>query len=253
MLAFRTSFQTSLGCSPYEALFGLPPRTVLDLHFGSAPLSGFSVTDRIRRGVAEIYPVIRARIEGRQASWKLRHDRRVNSQPLSVGDSVALFCPQLRRGVSAKLQGKFSPGFRVIKVISEWDYLVSDGRFTSVVHRERLRFLPSRGPRLHLNPDVLRSFPCFSAPRLSNTSVDPRASEDGLRPYSSSACQPLRLEILGDARPDCVSCRTILPRSGPEVSLAGRPQRRRRPPDRLRYETLGGRTFPLERSSVPTP
>ena len=173
VLAFLTSFQTSLGCSPYEALFGLLPRTVLDLHFGSAPLSGFDVTDRIRRGVAEIYPAIRARIEGRQASWKLRHDRRANAHPLSVGDSVALFCPQLRRGVPAKLQGKFSPGFRVIRVISDWDYLVSDGRFTSLVHRERLRLLPSRGPRLHLNPDVLRSFPCFSASQLPVSSVDP--------------------------------------------------------------------------------
>ena len=257
ILAFRTSFQTSLGCSPYEALFGLPPRTVLDLHFGSAPRSGIDVTERIRRGIAEVYPAIRARIEGRQASWKSQYDRRANARPLSVGDTVALFCPQLKRGVSAKLQGKFSPGFRVLRVVSDWDYLVSNGRFTSLVHRERLRLMPTRSPRLRLNSDVLSSFPCFSSPGASASFVAPCASEKGLRPGCSH--QPLRYELIRGA-PSCAGpvapsvCR-IVPAAPaidvrPARHISPRPRRRRLPPDRLTYESLGGQDLPLERSRL---
>ena len=84
-----------------------------------------------------------------------------HDHPLQVGDEVVLYCPSLKKGVPSKLQFKYSPGFKIQKCVSEWNYLVSNGRFTTLVHRERLRKVSRRGPHLQINPALLRAFPSF--------------------------------------------------------------------------------------------
>ena len=253
VFAFRTSFHTSLGCSPYEAAFGLPPRTVLDVHFGVTPRSGLAFTERLRRGVHEIYPSIRTSIETKQAKWKHYHDRRVNANPFQVGDSVVLFCPRLEVGVPSKLQSKFSPGFVVKKVISEWNYVVSNGRFTTLVHRDRLRKLPSRSPHLTINPALLQQFPCFSSPKLPSSISIPKPPDDGQRPYSPPSMSQRTVEPSQKSSPRTSSperCpRTISEPPQKDVHLGTSPQvdrlstRRRLPPDRLIYDVMGGRNL----------
>ena len=196
VLAFRTTYHTSLGCSPFEAVFGLLPRTTLDLHFGFSPRSGFAVSDRIRRGLHEIFPSVRAKIQSQQARWKQLHDRTANAPPLSVGDKVVLHSPSLKKGIPSKLQDRYVPGFEVLRVLNEWNYIVSNGRFTTLVHRERLRKVEDRKPRLLLNPDVLSRFPCFSPADKSSLSV-PKPEDDG--PEHSSVpvrVPPVHLDLL---------------------------------------------------------
>ena len=228
-----------------------------------------------------IYPSIRTSIETKQAKWKHYHDRRVNANPFQVGDSVVLFCPRLEVGVPSKLQSKFSPGFVVKKVISEWNYVVSNGRFTTLVHRDRLRKLPSRSPHLTINPALLQQFPCFSSPKLPSSISIPKPPDDGQRPYSPPSMFHRRGACFNPGQ------RTVEPfqqssprvtfselpqndvsagRSSPVVGLPDSPDsvpnrllnshgrseprqfdrlstRRRLPPDRLTYDVMGGRNL----------
>ena len=271
--AFRTSYQTSLRCSPYEAAFGLCPRTPLDVHFGQAPKSGVAVIARIRRTVQELYPSIRANIEAQQARWKKHHDRKVHDPPLKVGDDVVLFCPSLKKRIPEKLQFKYSPGFKVQKCISEWNYLVSNGRFTTLVHRERLRRVFRRGPHLEINPDVLREFPSSVDHGVRASLPRPGERDSGLRPTSAPLCRPISpsvpvrtpphvspVKAVGTADPQSVSAgpRPDWVRSSSTSAPLCRPMtsatssgRRRAPPARLTYDVLRGRNFLSARCSGP--
>lgn len=189
--AYRTSFHSSMGCSPHAALYGVPDIKPIDVHFGQVRYD-VDILNKVRRSLQDIRPKIQARVEEEQARWKVQYDKKVNDPPLNVGDTVVLYTPAIKLGITGKLQDKFSPNFTVIEKISDLTYRVASDKFVTTVHRNRLKRVASRRPELRTDSSIQFDFPSFFNSKLTHIEsgtenvMIPRSQKDPITPGGSN-------------------------------------------------------------------
>ena len=163
--AYRTAHHSSLGMSAYECLFGISPPDLTDIYFGDLRRKRIDSIGTARKAVHEIMPRVRVRLEQARDRMVSQYNKRVYDPPLNVGDEVVLYFPVLTPGIARKLQDKWSPGFRVNERVGEHNFVVTNGKFTTLVHRNRLKHVASREPRFRADPfSALPDRHCFQTP-----------------------------------------------------------------------------------------
>ena len=200
LFAYRSSTHTTLGISPFRALYGVEPKLPLDTIFPAGPESQFPIINRIRDEISQIQPKLALRLQAAQQRQATQYDKKLFDPPLKEGDHVLLYNPAHIRGISQKLSSPWDPGYVVDEVILPVNYRISRDGCKTIVHRNRLRLLPPRYRHLRTNDKDFHD---------SDTEPDDRDY---------------------DNIPDHVDCTTgRLRRSPRHVS----------PPTRLTYERLG--------------
>jgi hypothetical protein len=225
LLSYRTSVHSSTGMSPFHCLYGIDARLPVDIIFGQVPKTGIEIMNRIRSDLENIQPRIRIRMQDAQARAIANYNRNQRDPPLHVNDRVFLHFPVTTPGVSSKLEGKWRSGFVVLERIGETTYRISNGSFTTTVHRNRLRLLPKRPNHLIVNEEEFETFESFRMPKTL-TELDHASSPRSVMSKVIHRRRPPLLPIPLD---------TSNVRRSPRVHF---------PPDRLLYTVLGGHNTP---------
>jgi hypothetical protein len=153
----RAAKHNSIGMSPFEAVYGMPMRTPLDIVVGRAPRTGIAITERVRRELTEIQPVLRRNLELSRQKYTKAYNKKVWNPELKIGDRVFLQLPPTQRGVSPSLQAKGSVAFRVVGFVGPVDVRIQreNSDVTLLVHRNRLRLLPERHVHFRLESEPM--------------------------------------------------------------------------------------------------
>ena len=118
VFAYNTSWHRKLGMSPYEALFGVPPRIPLDLVYPTPPPVSPAWDDFC------LYLKNRCQYTFQKV---LQHNGQtglnlaplgVPTSPYKVGDQVYYFLNRITTGVSAKLRTRWIGPFEITRIIS---------------------------------------------------------------------------------------------------------------------------------------
>ena len=228
LFAIRTSHQSSLKMSPYEALFHFEPRTILNLEFQAATPGTFS--SRIVKDAELISRIIAGNLKKAQEIQKYYFDQR---KPLKthfqVGDTVQrIHVP--RPGENRKLMPKWSGRYVVEKVLDNGVLELKDslGR-TRRENATNVSFLNQREerPPVALNPSTKEDK--VESPFLG--------AEDEVLFFPSKLPQPLpdvqpfKLERQSEreVEPPKAEAQPAKPNQAPAGNI--RPQRLRKRPD----------------------
>nr|XP_033811906.1 uncharacterized protein LOC117365533 [Geotrypetes seraphini] len=166
LFAAREKVQNSLGLSPYELLFGRPPRGVLDMlkekwvfpeESGSNVITYLAqLKDRLQRSLE----FGKENLEWSQKQQKTYYDRRAKERELQIGDQVLILVPTDPHKFLAQWKGPAT----IVERIGEVDYRVKDdkGRLQTYhvnllkpwKDREVLALVAQQGQEDDLGPQV---------------------------------------------------------------------------------------------------
>lgn len=122
LLAYRSATHESTGFSPSQMLMGLDLRLPCDLLFGrvpDTPLSPEEYVERLQERLAKVHHIARERINVASEKAKNRYDLKATAYDFKEGDSVWLWNPKRRKGLSPKLQTFWEGPYKVIKKIND--------------------------------------------------------------------------------------------------------------------------------------
>jgi hypothetical protein len=228
LFSLRTQKNAALGKSPYEVLYGTPPFEPVDVVFPALP-TGVDTLNRARREFNIIQPMLRAKIEqAQQRAMKFQH-RKSRSTNVRVGDNVVLVHPSLKRGLSRKFQAGARKGFRVVEQLSPVNFRITDGRWTQIVHCDRLRKVWPR-------PDHMKAY--FEPVENPRRVVVP---ERILRPAGANVERVVEPQPVAQPRQPMAQLQQ--PADQPHQILRY-PRRTRFQPTRLFYDVKGGINVP---------
>jgi len=142
--AYNSSVHSTIGISPFEAMFGRTPVLVADVIAKNKLPSNTRLSDvsefvvRLKRNASRIHEsILRHSVEA-QARQKKNYDKHVRDRSeFAVGDLVKIDNPRHRIGHSKCFEAKFLGPFRVVETIGERDGS-SAGLRDELVHYNRL-------------------------------------------------------------------------------------------------------------------
>ena len=219
--AYRTSVHSSTGFSPYELVFGVPPRTPVVSEFDDYDqLTSVTYAD-YARGVGKRLVEDRAR-----AARNIRAGQEKSSVPstsdFSVGDCVMLKVHSVPRGKSKKLCARFSGPYR-IESVHRPDYVIRSGRQKKRVHGSNLKRVDSSLYRVP--PRVSQPEPA-PPQRAGGEAAPPQRAGSEAAPIASvivdsSVLAPVSEQAEGEPTPDVCSEAdpVVLDVPDPEVEL----------------------------------
>ena len=147
VFAYNSSRHESTGVSPFYMLYGREPRLPIDVALGNNPNSPSSHFDFIL-GLPLLGEKVKRRILMIQHRQKERYDRRHRHVSLNPGDLVWVFKPDRIKGRSEKLLHRYHGPFKIIRNISEVNYLIETIRCRrkriECVHVSRLKTFVGR-------------------------------------------------------------------------------------------------------------
>ena len=185
LFAIRTSYQSSLKMSPYEALFHMEPRTALNLEFQISTPGTFS--ERITKDAELISRLLCQNLKEAQASQKYYFDRNKQFKTdLRVGDIVQrIHIP--KPGENHKLAPRWSGKFTVTKILDNGVVELKDslGRtrrensenLSPFLERENTVTLTPQAPVDKVKDEDDGDIFYFSPPRVSRNSEIPKQAE----------------------------------------------------------------------------
>ena len=146
MMAYRATPQGSSQCSPNLLMLGREVELPIDLMIGRPPGDENSDHDesdyviKLRQKLESAHEYARYHLQKSANRQKRNYDHRVQSDRLSVGDFVWLYSPAKRKGISPKLQCKWTGPFLIIDVLDDCVYRIqkSPKCKPKVVHRDRI-------------------------------------------------------------------------------------------------------------------
>ena len=136
VFAYNSSRHESTGVSPFYMLYGREPRLPIDVARGNNPNSLSSHFDFIL-GLPLLREKVKRTILMIQHRQKERYDRRHRHVSFNPGDLVWVFKPDRIKGRSEKLLHRYHGPFKIIRNISEVNYLIETIR----CRRKRIEFV----------------------------------------------------------------------------------------------------------------
>ena len=122
MMAYRSSVQASTGNSPNQMMFGREVKLPIDLVLGPPPETYESSEEYIhelRRQIDKVHNLARENLKVSSSNQKKQYDHRSKEVGFSEGDLVWYYCPARKKGLSPKLQKKWSGPYTVTRRISD--------------------------------------------------------------------------------------------------------------------------------------
>ena len=144
MMAYRTSVQESIGCTPFYLMFGREGRLPADVMFRlpSSPMQVNKYAQDMRFRMEQAYQLVRDRLQLQQRRQKALYDRTTKGSLYAIGDHVWLHCPAVPIGKSAKLHRYWQGPYKVIDVLGKVLFKIQhrdNPRKKCVVHFDRLK------------------------------------------------------------------------------------------------------------------
>ena len=144
MLAYRSSIHESTGQTPVAMMFGREVTLPIDLLLGSFLDQNQGTTDipyimGLKQSLNEIHEIARENLEKSCDRQKRVYDHRANARSYKVGDSVFLFDPSKKKGISPKLQSRWQGPYQIIGKLSDLLYKIQLNSKVKIVHHDRLK------------------------------------------------------------------------------------------------------------------
>ena len=145
MLAYRSSIHDSTGQSPYLMMFGRETILPVDLLLGpntvktEENVTCVSYIQGLRQNMAKIHELARDKLLEASDNQKRHYDIRSNTHSYRQGDKVYLFDPSKKKGISPKLQCRWTGPFEIIEQLSDLLYKVKLTNRVKVIHHDRLK------------------------------------------------------------------------------------------------------------------
>ena len=163
LLAYHTTKHSTTGETPAFLLYGRDLRMPSDLAF-QCSVAQFSVYNEnyanfIRAALSETRQLAVEHITKRQEMQKIQSDKKANHLPLAEGDSVYLYIPQIKKGLSHKFFSEWGGPYTVVKLKRPnaiIERLSHPKTFPIKVHISRLKKIP---PQNYLPPALHRATP----------------------------------------------------------------------------------------------
>lgn len=146
MMAYRSTPHSVTKYSPYYLLHGREMRLPTDwiTEELQQDLSEDDFVQEIKRRLQIAYKSTQENIQTRKESSKIQYDKKTKEKTFEVGDQVLLYCPQVRRGRSRKLNSPWVGPYTVIEINSEVNVTIKKGRNTQKVHKNRVKHFRER-------------------------------------------------------------------------------------------------------------
>ena len=144
-IAYNTSIHSTTGYSPFYLMYGREPRLPIDIVYGTQSQSSTSVDHFVQKShtlMEQAYNRVREHLSTRHQRQKDIYDKRIHGKPYKDGDTVWLFDTVIDKGKSKKFHHPWQGPYRVLKKISDCDYLIESttGKHTqTIVHFNRLK------------------------------------------------------------------------------------------------------------------
>ena len=146
LMAYRTSEHESTGYTSNRMMFGREPLLAVDLLIGSVEgikptTSTASFVDDLSEHLQIIHEIARTNMSVASDRQKKNYDHRKNFHVYVEGESVFLFNPVRKKGVSPKLQSFWDGPFLVVQKLSDLVYKIQKSPTAKprVVHHDRLK------------------------------------------------------------------------------------------------------------------
>jgi len=144
LLACRTSKHESTGATPAELYFARDLRLPLDLLRGSYPdereKSRENCVQNLKERLNTIHQNARQHLNFQSSRAKNYYDRKIRQVDFKEGQSVWLFNPQRKKGITPKLQSNWEGSYKIVKKLSDVTFRIqkSARHKFKVVHADRL-------------------------------------------------------------------------------------------------------------------
>ena len=148
LFAYRVRRHQSLNASPFEVLYGLPPRLPLDAEYGKR-------LDPPTQDHGTVRKTARKTMEKTAARRKIEYDRRkrVRVPDFQVGQLVYLKRQQVKRGQNPKLSSRWIGPFRLSEQVSPVNWKIEGRDQTSkIVHSNLMKLCSDQS----LEMDIIR-------------------------------------------------------------------------------------------------
>ena len=93
----------------------------------------------MRKNLAKIHELAREKLLEASDQQKRQYDIRSNTNSYRQGDKVFVFDPSKEKGISPKLQCRWSGPFEVVEKLSDLLYRVKFTNKVKVIHHDRLK------------------------------------------------------------------------------------------------------------------
>ena len=152
--AYNTTIQDSIGCSPYEVLFGHKPSLLADVILSNPvtvdpkPLAQY-LSD-LKQNVQKIHQKVDNKLSVSRDRQKQYYDRFINSSmSFEIGDLVCLVNERSIVGQSKSFRQRLSGPFKIIKKFNDVNYTIVslETKKSQDVHYNRLRPYRDRANR----------------------------------------------------------------------------------------------------------
>ncbi|XP_015762141.1 PREDICTED: uncharacterized protein LOC107341253 [Acropora digitifera] len=175
LFAHRTSISEAIGDSPFYCLYGREPRLPLDVELlpPAADDLSTSVLDHRKRIVEKVelaQNLARENIQRSQQKMKEYYDRNASQPLFEIGQSVWVYTPKTKKGLSKKLLYNWFGPYRIVEQSSPVHYRLrskSNKKVTFAVHANRMK--PFVDPALR--PIKPRSNDDPSEPHLDESDI----------------------------------------------------------------------------------
>ena len=154
MLAYRSSIHESTGQTPAAMMFGREVTLPIDLLLGpfmdqKQKSSQVPYIQNLREKLEVIHEVARENLEKSSERQKRVYDHRANAHSYCVGENVFLFDPSKKKGISPKLQSRWTGPYLVVGKLSDLLYKVqlNPQSRIKVVHHDRLKLAHTKLPK----------------------------------------------------------------------------------------------------------
>ena len=153
LMAIRSSVQETTGMTPNKLMFGREiniPLTLMYEELPSIQSSHLQFIADLQKKLGNTFRQVRENMKSQQRRQKVNYDLRQSGKPYKEDDLVWLFTPRKKKGLSPKLQKLWSGPFRIVKKLSDANYVIQkEGSLVKqVVHFNRLKIFhvphPSR-------------------------------------------------------------------------------------------------------------
>ncbi|CAC5388204.1 unnamed protein product [Mytilus coruscus] len=144
LMAIRSSVQETTGMTPNKLMFGREiniPLTLLHEPLPSTPPSHIEYIGKLQDNINKAYDIVRGHMRTQQKRQKVNYDMKQSGKPYKENDLVWLFTPHKRKGLSPKLQKFWVGPYRIVKKLSDANYLIQlEGSLAKrIVHFNRLK------------------------------------------------------------------------------------------------------------------
>ena len=144
LMAYRTTFHETTGCTPAKIMFARDLRLPIDLMYGhpEEELREYqsAYATQLQEKLEQVHRFARDQLKMMSGRMKRHYDSHQEGGKLNVGTPVWLYNPQRRKGVTPKLMRKWHGPYVVTKRINDLVYRVQLGPKSKpkVIHRNRL-------------------------------------------------------------------------------------------------------------------